>query len=101
MHGLWVFTIKITLQPLNSSLVKQLKLNHKFFPIQKTNKEELDRWQCIPGKSVAGDIWKIHKTLTQLDPNRVLMTGQSGEVHRGNYWRPGDTADTRITASEL
>jgi hypothetical protein len=61
----------------------------------------LEEWQKITGRSVAGDIWKIHRTLTQLDSDRVLISGQSGEVHKGNYWRPGDVADSKITATEV
>ncbi len=50
---------------------------------------------------MAGGIWKISKTLTQLDPKRIMMSGQSGEVHRGNAWRHGDTATSKISAAEL
>lgn len=82
-------------------LTKLLKLNHEFLPILTSSEQELDRWQHITGRSVAGDIWTISKTLTQLDPARVLMSGQSGEVHRGNFWRDGDTFDCKITATEL
>jgi hypothetical protein len=86
---------------ISERLAKQLNLNHKFLNVLEASTEELDRWQFITGKSVSGGIWKIHKTLTQLDPCRVLLTGQSGEVHKGNYWRPGDTSDGKITATEL
>jgi hypothetical protein len=86
---------------LAKRLAKQLHLNHRFLPIQNSTPEELEQWLITTGKSVAGDVWKISKTLTQLDASRVFMSGQSGEVHRGNYWRRGDTADKKITASEL
>ena len=86
---------------LAKRLAKQLNLNHQFLPILKANPEELEQWLYMTGNSVAGDIWKIHKTLSQLDADRVLMSGQSGEVHRGNYWRPGDTAEMKITPEML
>jgi len=82
-------------------MAKLVGLNHQFLPILEGSPEELRQWQYITGRSVAGEIWKISKTLTQLDPERVLMSGQSGEVHRGNYWRPGDTFDRKISATEL
>lgn len=86
---------------LAKRLAQQHNLNHEFLPVQQAEPEKLEQWQYRVGRSVAGDIWKIHKTLAQLDPARVLMSGQSGEVHRGNYWRPGDKADSKITAAEL
>lgn len=86
---------------LASRLANQLKLDYTYLPIKKATEDELTRWQYVTGRSVAGGIWIIHKTLTQVDPTRVLMSGQSGEVHRGNYWRPGDTATSKISAEEI
>jgi hypothetical protein len=86
---------------LAKRIAKHVALNHEFLNIENATKKELDQWQFITGKSIAGGVWKIHKTLFQLDPQRVFMSGQSGEVHRGNYWRPGDRADKKITATNL
>jgi len=61
----------------------------------------LDVWQEKTGRSIAGEIWKMHTTMHNLDPKRVIMPGMAGEVGRGFYWYPTDTGATPLTPADL
>lgn len=83
------------------SLAKKLDLKHAFISTKYASEIELNQWLYLTGFSVSGDIWKIHKTIEQLDPSKVLLPGTSAEVHKGNYWRPNDKIGNSISASEV
>ncbi len=82
-------------------LTERLKLNHKFFYPEMATPEELEHWLALTGYSVAGRIWKLHKTIEKLDPKRVLLHGISAEVHKGVRWRSEDRRETKITAKDV
>ncbi len=84
-----------------AALCQRFGLNHKFIPYKQASPAELEHWLYLTGWSVSGAIWKIHKSLESVDPNRVLLPGTSAEVHKGVYHRPADRADTKITAQEV
>src|SRR5262249_53391387 len=44
---------------------------------------ELRDWLFLPGHSVSGSIWRVHRGMRKLDRHSVLMHGTGGEVARG------------------
>jgi hypothetical protein len=83
-------------------LARRFKLDHKFIYTEKASPGELDDWLALTGRSSSGAIWKIHKSLKQLEPNRVLLPGTAGEiVRRTMQWRPADKPGTKISAAEV
>jgi hypothetical protein len=82
-------------------LAKQLNLQHEFIPIRHATEEELQTWLSLTGVSLAGGIWKIHKTLEKLDRTRVLFPGTAGEVGRAFYWKSSDSAHMKLTVKDI
>jgi hypothetical protein len=83
------------------SIARRFQLSHMQLRKIYADPVALELWQTKTGRAVAGEIWKIHVTMRDLDPARVLMTGMAGEVGRGYYWNPADTADTPLTPADL
>lgn len=84
-----------------SRLSERFKLDHALIPVQDASEEERIRWLYLTGHAVGGRIWEIHKTLENLDEERVLLPGMGGEIGRAYYWRGGDRAERMPSAAEL
>ena len=82
-------------------LAQRLNLNHAFIPFRDASDTEMRQWLYITGHCVSGFIWKTHKSLSALDPNRVLLNGMAGELGKGFYWRREDREQMRLSAKEL
>ncbi|HEV8083013.1 MAG TPA: hypothetical protein VGP55_07420 [Chitinophagaceae bacterium] len=86
---------------ISSLIAKRFNLTHTFLPTEKASPDELEQWLKLTGMSVSGSIWKIHKTIKNLDPSRVLLPGMAGEIGRAFYWRPGDSFEKQLSAKNL
>lgn len=83
-------------------LAQRFRLNHRFIPTEKATPDELEQWLALTGMSTSGAIWKIHKSLTKLDPKRVLLPGTAGEIGRRTMqWRDTDRPGTKLSASDV
>lgn len=82
-------------------LAKRYRLDHQELRKEYATEAQIQSWLLQTGQSVSGEIAKMHPTLRHLDHTRMLMTGMAGEVGRGFYWRPDDTATTRLSVSDL
>jgi hypothetical protein len=82
-------------------LAARVGLKHRLLPVQQASEAEMTAWLYRTGHAIAGEIWRIHKTLDQLDPDRVLVVGVGGEVGRGHLWAKSDRNDRPIAPAEL
>jgi hypothetical protein len=77
------------------------QLDHRCIPFIEADQEQMLEWLRRTGHAVCGGIMKIHPSMSQLDPARVLVTGIGGEIGRSIYYRRGDTAQQTLTADVL
>jgi hypothetical protein len=83
------------------ALRRRFHLMHEFLPVRAAPPRDLYRFLYVTGHCIGGEIWKIHKTIELLQPDRVAFSGTGGEVGRAFYWRDCDREDTPLTGEDL
>ena len=98
-------TVEVTDPPLDVDIAKLLArrfgLRHRTLPLVISSEAEAADWQARNGNCVGGAAMGSYMTVQALGSGITLIGGAAGEVGRGFFWRPGDTARTGITAEGL
>ncbi|SET40859.1 hypothetical protein [Oceanicella actignis] len=76
-------------------------LSHRFAPYRAASAAESADWHARVGHCVGGGNMHGFPTVRALSEFAFMIGGAAGEVGRGFFWRPGDTAKLRIDADAL
>jgi hypothetical protein len=105
MDGTTFFTYSREEETVDMHIARRLaniaQLEHRFIPFIEADEAQKSEWLQRTGHAVCGGILKIHPSMNQLDPERILVTGIGGEIGRSIYYRRGDTAQQTLTADVL
>ena len=85
-----------------AQIASRLGLSHRHVPLRPASDEDLELWMYRVSCSV-GELrgWQATTSYRALDPNRVRLLGNIGDISRRAYWTPEDTADGEITLDRL
>ena len=82
-------------------LARRFGLRHRTLPLVVSTPAEAADWHARNGMCVGGAAMDSYGSVQVLGSGAVLVGGAAGEVGRGFFWRPGDTARTEVTAEGL
>jgi hypothetical protein len=98
-------TVEVTDPPLDVDVARRLArrfgLRHRILPLVASTPAEAADWHARNGMCVGGAAMESYRSVQALGSGVALVGGAAGEVGRGFFWRPGDTARTGITAEGL
>jgi len=86
---------------LAGELAQSFALTHRLLPIVRADAAGQAEWHARTGHCVGGINMSMHPSVTVLRDRAGLIVGASGEVGRGFYWRPNDTAYALVTGALL
>ncbi len=82
-------------------LAERFDLRHRCLPAVIASPEQAEEWHARAGHCVGGSNMHIHPTISSLSSLAFYLGGLGGEIGRGSFWRPSDTATTVIDAATL
>lgn len=98
-------TVEVKDPPLDRDrareLVKRFGLRHRMLPILLANEAGANDWHARNGQCMGGPNMTSFPTVQALGRDIWFVGGLGGEIGRGFFWRPSDTADTEITAEGI
>jgi hypothetical protein len=85
-----------------AQIARRFGLTHRRVPMRTARNEDLETWMyrisCSVGEPRG---WQANTSYRTLDPNRVRLGGNIGDLARRAYWTPEDKPDSVITADRL
>lgn len=84
-----------------TTLAREFGFPHRTLPLVGAGAEAAKDWHARTGHCMGGTNMWTHPSIEPLEGSRFFIGGLGGEVGRGFFWRPTDTADTVISASGL
>jgi hypothetical protein len=76
-------------------------LTHRVLPRETASPEAAADWHARTGQCLGGTTMRAHPSIAPLAADDYFVGGIGGEVGRGFFWRPGDTAATALDARSL
>lgn len=83
------------------TLARRFGLQHRILPLVTGSEADAADWRARAGHCVGGPHVRTHPTMAPLRARDYFLGGQSGEVGRGFFWRPGDGPDTPLDAAGI
>jgi len=82
-------------------LAARFGLNHRTLALRRADAAGQARWHAQTGHCMGGSNMVSHPTVLPLAEVDHFVVGFGGEIGRGFFWRPQDTADMAVTAETI
>jgi len=83
------------------TMAKEQGLDHVVLPAEYTTPEEQAAWHERVGHCSGGSHMRLHRTMENLDLQRVVLTGLGGEIFRATKWKDSDRPDDTLTPEQV
>jgi hypothetical protein len=83
-----------------AALARRAHIEHRVLPWIAPGETDLQDWQVRTGHCVAGRVWQLVSTQSQLGDG-IRLSGIGGEVGRCFYWRRQDLNGAKLSGEEL
>lgn len=82
-------------------LASRWGLNHRLLPIKYATPEQSEQWHARAGHCIGGPNMRSFPTVASLQDFQFITGGLGGEIGRAFFWRPTDTAATKLSAHDI
>jgi hypothetical protein len=78
-----------------------MRLSHTVLEPLAASAADLEQWQSLVDRTIAGPSWRNVRVLRTLEASRPLLPGEVGASAKGFYWLDSDTDHTQLNAAGL